>query len=63
MVSLALLLAVRDGRGLAEGGTLAAFASTAGPALLLVASWLTLLSLADYIKALWPHLAASSSSS
>jgi hypothetical protein len=50
MTSLTLLLMMRDGP---LPGSLGTFAGTAGPALLLVATALTLISLADYVRALW----------
>ena len=50
MASLTLLLAMRDG----GTGALVTFAGIAGPALLLVASYLTVWSLVLYLRQLWP---------
>jgi phosphatidylglycerophosphate synthase len=52
MTSLGLLLSVRDGPGTAWAHT----AGATGTVLLLVATSLTLLSLGQYCRALWPHL-------
>jgi hypothetical protein len=54
MVSLTLLLLTRDGP---LPGVVGAVAGWAGPALLLVATGLTLVSLADYSRALWRFMA------
>lgn len=53
MASLTLLLLCKDG----GEGTLVQVAATTGPALLVVASWLTVHSLAIYMRGLWKHFA------
>jgi CDP-diacylglycerol--glycerol-3-phosphate 3-phosphatidyltransferase len=57
MASLTLLLLVKDGgAGLGVGAEAAA---SLGMGLLLVASWLTVQSLAIYMKGLWRFMAAA----
>lgn len=51
MTSLTLLLLCKDG----GSGALVEFSATAGPALLVVASWLTVHSLTIYMGGLWKH--------
>ncbi|KAG2440371.1 hypothetical protein HXX76_004476 [Chlamydomonas incerta] len=55
MVSLTLLLLVKDG----GSGPAVEAAAVAGAALLLVASWLTVQSLAIYMRGLWRFMAAA----
>jgi CDP-diacylglycerol--glycerol-3-phosphate 3-phosphatidyltransferase len=56
MSSLTLLLMCKDG----GEGQLVQMAATAGPALLVVAAWLTVHSLAIYMRGLWKHFAKPS---
>jgi CDP-diacylglycerol--glycerol-3-phosphate 3-phosphatidyltransferase len=55
MVSLTLLLSTRDG-GAFLPGTVLGVAGVAGPVLLVVATYLTVWSLALYMRGLWPYM-------